>query len=64
MNNHAVKKEEHHHTIEELSQEALQILELLEKIENHTADLRKKLMAELKAKNKSVHLKLNDVNNS
>ena len=41
----------------ELSQEALEILEILDQIENHTAILRKKLVSELKAKNEAVQLK-------
>lgn len=41
----------------ELSQEALEILEILDQIENHTAILRKKLVSELKSKNEVVHLK-------
>jgi hypothetical protein len=47
--------------VEQLSQEALQILDLLDKIENHTADLRKKLMSELKKNGSTVHLKLDNV---
>lgn len=47
--------------VEQLSQEALQILDLLDKIENHTADLRKKLMSELKKNGSTVHLKLDSV---
>ncbi len=39
--------------VNELSQEVLQILEILDQIENHTAELRKKLMAELKKNNQS-----------
>ena len=44
-----------------LSQEALQILDILDQIENHTAALRKKLMSELRPKNEAVHLKLDNV---
>jgi hypothetical protein len=47
--------------LNQLSKEAQQILDLLDKIENHTADLRKKLMAELRPKNKAVHLNLKNV---
>jgi hypothetical protein len=47
--------------VEHLSQEALQILDLLDKIENHTADLRKKLMSELKKNVGTVHLKLDNI---
>jgi hypothetical protein len=59
MSTNQVRKEELH--IEELSQEAQHILELLDNIENHTAELRKKLMAELKQKNKPVHLNLKNI---
>jgi hypothetical protein len=45
----------------ELSQEALQILEILDQIENHTAILRKKLVSELKTKNEAVRLKVDNV---
>ena len=44
-----------------LYQEALQILDILDQIENHTAALRKKLMSELRPKNEAVHLKLDNV---
>lgn len=46
---------------QQLSQEAMQIIELLDQIENHTAELRKKLMSELKQNNAKVHLKLDEV---
>ncbi len=54
----AVKQEE---TLSQLSQEAMQILEILDQIENHTASLRKKLISELATKNETVHLKLDNV---
>ncbi|MES2961103.1 MAG: hypothetical protein V4694_01835 [Pseudomonadota bacterium] len=57
--NNAVKKEQQ--SINELSQEAVQILDILDQIENHTAALRKKLIAELKPKTETVHLKLDNV---
>ncbi|MFM6973457.1 MAG: hypothetical protein ACKOXJ_07655 [Alphaproteobacteria bacterium] len=41
-----------------LSKEALEILETLEQIENHTAELRKRIMAEV-AKNQTGNLHLN-----
>ena len=41
-----------------LSKEALEILETLEQIENHTAELRKKIMAEV-SKNQAGNLHLN-----
>ena len=47
--------------LNDLSHEAMQILEILDQIENHTAALRKKLVSELSAKNESVHLKLENV---
>ncbi len=48
--------------LHQLSAEALQILNILDQIEDHTAELRKKLMAELKQTNTGmVHLKLDNV---
>jgi hypothetical protein len=47
--------------LEELSNEALQILEVLDQIENHTAILRKKLLEELRPKNQEIRLKLEEV---
>jgi hypothetical protein len=58
MNNALTKEQQ---SINELSQEALQILDILDQIENHTAALRKKLIAELKPKTETVHLKLDNV---
>jgi hypothetical protein len=46
---------------DELSQEAAHILEILDQIENHTANLRKKLMLALKSKNDTIRLKLDEV---
>jgi len=45
-----------------LSQEAVEILNLLDAIENHTAELRKKIVEEVskQAKN-NIHLSLNKV---
>jgi hypothetical protein len=57
--NNAITKEQQ--SINELSQEALQILDILDQIENHTAVLRKKLIAELKPKTETVHLKLDNI---
>ena len=57
MNNAVTKELEN---INQLSQEALRILDILDKIQDHTADLRKKLIAELKPKNETVHLKLDN----
>lgn len=47
--------------INQLSKEAIQILEILDQIENHTAELRKKLMAELRTNNNAVRVKLDNV---
>ncbi len=47
--------------INELSHEAMQILEILDQIENHTAALRKKLVSEFSAKSENVSLKLDNV---
>jgi len=58
MNNALTKEQQ---SINELSQEALQILDILDQIENNTAALRKKLIAELKPKTETVHLKLDNV---
>jgi hypothetical protein len=46
---------------EELSIEALQILEILDQIENHTAILRKKLVSEFKPKSEPIRLKLDNI---
>ncbi|MDX2082540.1 MAG: hypothetical protein SFV53_00935 [Rickettsiales bacterium] len=46
----------------QLSKEAVQVLKILDELENFTAELRKKVMAELKNKSNSVHLKLDEVN--
>lgn len=47
--------------IDELSHEALQILEILDQIESHTATLRMKLMDELKSKSENINIKLEDL---
>lgn len=59
MNTQPVQKEQA--DLKQLSKEALQIIELLDQIENHTAELRKKLMSELKQNNTQVRLKLDNV---
>lgn len=41
--------------------EAAQVLKILDELENFTAELRKKVMAELKTNNSSVHLKLDEM---
>lgn len=48
-------------TLDELSQEAVKMLEILDQIESHTADLRKKLVEELKPKDNSIKLKLDEI---
>jgi hypothetical protein len=46
----------------DIPQEAAHLLEILDQIENHTADLRKKLMEEIKKSNAlKVSLKLDEV---
>ncbi|MBL6664600.1 MAG: hypothetical protein ISQ34_02015 [Rickettsiales bacterium] len=47
--------------LEELSHEARKMLDILDQIETHTADLRKKLVAELKPKDSSIKLKLDEI---
>jgi hypothetical protein len=44
-----------------LPQDAVQLLEILDQIENHTADLRKKLMSEIRSSSNAVRLKLDNV---
>jgi hypothetical protein len=41
----------------------MQIIEILDQIETHTADLRKKLMAELKKNTNPIVLELDEINN-
>lgn len=48
-------------SIKELSNEALKILEILDQIETHTAELRKRLVSELKPKSESVQIKLDQI---
>ena len=46
----------------QLSQEVLEILNLLDKIEDHTAELRKKIIGEVSKEQKSnIHLSLNKI---
>ncbi len=47
--------------LHQLSNEATQILEILDQIENHTSELRKKLLTELKKTNSTIKLKLDEV---
>ncbi|MBP7710478.1 MAG: hypothetical protein KA100_05355 [Rickettsiales bacterium] len=54
----AVKEQE---SLNEVSHEMMQILEILDQIENHTAALRKKLVAELATKSDTINLKLENV---
>jgi hypothetical protein len=58
--NALVKQQE---KLDELSHEAMQIIEILDQIETHTADLRKKLMAELKKNTNPIVLELDEINN-
>jgi hypothetical protein len=48
-------------TMDDLSHEALQILEILDQIESHTAVLRTKLMNELKSKSETINVKLEEL---
>jgi len=45
----------------QLPQEALKLLEVLDQLENHTSELRKKLMQELKPKGNLVKLSLDQI---
>lgn len=50
---------------EKLSQEVLDILNILDNIENHTAELRKKIIGEVsKLQKNNVHLALDKVEDS
>ncbi len=44
-----------------LPKEAMQVLKILDELENFTAELRKKVISELKTNNNSVHLKLDEM---
>ena len=44
-----------------LPKEAVQVLKVLDELENFTAELRRKVMAELKTTNNVVHLKLDEI---
>lgn len=44
-----------------LPKEALHVLKILDELENFTAELRKKVITELKTNNNSVHIKLDEV---
>ncbi len=46
---------------DQLSKEAVQVLKVLDELENFTAELRKKVMSELKSSSNLVHLKLDDM---
>ena len=45
----------------QLPKEAVQVLKVLDELENFTAELRKKVMAEFRTTNNLVHLKLDDM---
>jgi hypothetical protein len=47
--------------IDELSPEAKQILEIIDQIENHTAELRNKLVSELRKSKNTINLKLDEI---
>lgn len=47
--------------IDDASREVSEILDILDQIESHTANLRKKLVSELKSQNKPIHLDLDNV---
>lgn len=48
---------------QKLSQEVLEILNILDHIENHTAELRKKIIGEVSKEQKNnLHLTLNKIN--
>jgi hypothetical protein len=59
--NSAVAVQEQQESLNELSHEMMQILEILDQIENHTAALRTKLVAELATKSETINLKLKNV---
>jgi len=44
-----------------LTKEAFEIIEILDAIENHTAQLRKKILAEVSQDNNKIHLNLNKI---
>jgi hypothetical protein len=47
--------------LNQLPKEAMLVLELLEQIENHTANLRKDIISEMNANQSSIRLKLDQV---
>lgn len=49
--------------MDNLPQDALQLLDLLNKVEVHTASLRNEIMSELRPDGNIIHLQLNDVEN-
>ena len=48
-------------TISDISKEAMEIIDILDRIDSLTANLRKKLISELKSQNKAIHLDLDNV---
>ncbi len=44
-----------------LPKDAAKILDIIEKIQDHTANLRKQIMSELRPTSNIIHLKLNDI---
>lgn len=61
MKNQSIAQVKESQNINELSHEALQILDILDQIENHTANLRKKLVSEFSIKSENISLKLKEV---
>ena len=47
--------------LNQFPKEAMQVLDLLEQIENHTANLRKNIISEMSANQTSIRLKLDQV---
>ena len=56
-----IKIQQSEEIIKEFSHEAQKILEILDQIESHTADLRKRLVSELKPKSETIQIKLDQV---
>lgn len=47
--------------IKDLPEEAIELLNIIDEVEEHTIALRKKLMAELRPNGNIIHLKLDDI---
>jgi len=61
LRNLKVQEQTQADNLRELSNEASRILEILDQIEEHTAELRKRLVAELKPKSEAIQIKLDAV---